>query len=197
MEEKIEILEDFKDLEIFLIGNPKQFIIYQGETYCIRKECDTCPHINNCEFEEELIQSNSIEHPRRGIAFEKKSFLVLRLKKGLDFKKDIPKELWDCEYSDLSLNENNIHYILVNTKSKFRVLKGHFRFYGNVSEFETSEYKLYFDIFTNYEPKHYVVAMDLSSIEPKVSTIVSREPEWLKIFQGTPKVVAKEIEIKE
>lgn len=196
MEEKIELLEDFKDLEIFLIGNPKQFIIYQGNIYCIRKECENCPHMNICEYEEELIQTNPIEHPRRGIAFEKTPFLVLKLKGGLDFEKGVPKELWDCEYSNLSLDENNIHYILADPRSRFKVLKGHFRFYGKMSEFEDSDYKLYFDVVNSYEPKHYIMAMDLSSIEPRVSTIVSREPEWLKIFQGTPKIVAKEIEIK-
>jgi hypothetical protein len=196
MSDTIELLEGFEELKFFLIGNPKQFITYQGELFCLRKSCDGCPHVGTCEFEEGELQAGYLEHPRRGIAFENKPFLVLILKEGLRFEKDVPKDLWDSEYSNLSLNESNNHYILANQKSKFRVLKGHFRYYDTVEEFEKSEYNKYFKVFDRYEPTHYLMAMDLSAIEPRVSTIVSREPEWIKIFQGTPKVVAKEIEIK-
>lgn len=196
-EEKIELLEGFNELEYFLVGNPKQFITYQGDTYCLRKTCEGCPYIESCEFEESEIQAGYLEHPRRGIAFENKSFLILILKEGLDFEKDVPKELWDCEYSNLSLDERNTHYILADQKSKFRVLKGHFRYYGTSEEFHDSKYSKYFTIFNKYDPTHYLMAMDLSAIEPRVSTIVSREPEWIKIFKGTPKVVSREIELKE
>ena len=199
--EMIELLYEgekinFEKLRPFLVGNPKQFIVCQGETYCLRKECEGCPYIGGCEFKEESIQVNPIEHPRRGIAFEKKSFLVLRLKKDLDFEKDVPKKLWDSEYSHLALDEINIHYILADQKSKFRVLKGQFRYYGSQEEFNASEYANYFTIFNSYEPKHYIMAMDLSAIEPRVSTIASREPLWIEIFKGKPKVVAKEIKIR-
>jgi len=190
-------VEIFKDLEPFLVGNPKQFVVYQGAVYCLRKECEDCPHCNGeCEFEEELIQTGAIEHPRLGIAFENKSFLILLLKEGLNFKDDVPMHLWDSEYSYLALNEINVHYILANQKAKFRVLKGQFRFYGDKNEFDKSEYAQYFNIFDEYIPQHYLVAKDLKAIEPRVSTIVSREPEWIKIFQGESKVIAKEIEIK-
>lgn len=206
MSEKIELItetkngeeiEIFKELEYFLIGNPKQFITYQGELFCLRKNCEGCPHVGFCEFEEGELQTGYLEHPRRGIAFETKSFLILRLKEGLDFTKDVPKELWDSEYSNYSLDERNTHYILADQKSKFRVLKGHFRYYGTLEEFYNSEYSKYFVIFNQYDATHYLVAKDLSSIEPRVSTIVSREPEWIKVFQGIPKVVAKEIELKD
>lgn len=205
-EEKIELITEVKDgeevkifeeLRPYLIGNPKQFITYQGNIYCLRKECEGCPHVGNCEFEEEKIQTAAILHPRRGIAFENRKFLVLRLKEGLEFEKDVPKELWDCEYSNHSLREENSHYILADQKSVFRVLKGHFRFYGTIEEFEGSEYSKYFDIFNEYDPTHYLMAMDLASIEPRVSTIASREPLWVDIFKGVPKIIAKEIELKE
>lgn len=196
-EEKIELLEDFESLRSFLIGTPKQFITYQGNIYCLRKECEGCSHIGNCEFEEEKIQVDPILHPRRGIAFENRSFLILRLKEGLNFKEDVPNELWDSKYSDLALNEVNSHYVLADQKCVFRVLKGHFRYYGTREEFEQSEYNKYFDVFNEYDPTHYVMAMDLASIEPRVSTIASREPCWIEIFKGVPKVVAKEIELKE
>ncbi len=195
---QVEINPDFKELEPYLVGNPKQFIIYQGEYYCIRKECNDCPYFNkDCEFEEESIQVGAIEHPRRGIAFEKRNFLILRLKEGLNFEIDVPKELWDSPYSNLCLNEINVHYILSDSKLKFKVMKGQFRYYGTKEEFESSEYEKYFIVFNEYKPKHLIMAMDLSAIEPRVSTIASREPKWIEIFKGTSKVVVKEIELKE
>lgn len=189
--------KELKKLEPFLIGTPKQFITYQGDNYCVREECEGCPHIANCEFEIDKIQSSPVLHPRRGIAFENRSFLILLLKKDLDFEKDVPRKLWDSEYSNFALDERNVHYILANQRAVFRVLKGQFRYYGTKEEFAQSEYFKYFDIFNEYVPKHYVMAMDLSSIEPRVSTIASREPEWIKIFKGKPKVVAKEIKLEE
>ena len=195
--EEIELLEGFEDLSVFLIGNPKQFIVFQGSIYCIRKECGECPHSESCKFEEEKIQIQAIEVPRLGIAFEKRPFLVLLLKEGLNFCVDVPKELWDSGYSNFALDERNAHYVLADQKSKFRVLKGQYRFYGSEVEFGASEYTKYFDIFNQYTPIHYMMAMDLSAIEPRVSTIASREPEWIKVFQGISKVVAKEIDLGE
>lgn len=189
--------KDLKKLEPYLIGEPKQFLVYQGETYCVRESCDGCPHVESCEYEEEKIQTSPIEHPRRGIAFENRSFLILRLKTGFNFIEDVPMRLWDSEHAHHCLDEKNLHFLLANQKAKFRVLKGQFRYYGTKEEFEQSEYVKYFIIFNEYVPQHYVMAMDLSSIEPRVSTIASREPEWIKIFQGKPKVIAKEIKLKE
>ncbi len=188
---------NFSKLRPFLIGNPKQFIVYQGEVFCLRKECDGCPYLEGCEFDEEPIQVDPIEHPRRGLAFEIRPFLILRLKEGLDFEKDVPKCLWDSEWSHLALDEINLHYLLADQKAIFRVLKGQFRYYGSSEEFEASKYSNYFTIFDSYEPEHYIMAMDLSAIEPRVSTIASREPLWIEIFRGKPKVVAKEIKLKD
>jgi hypothetical protein len=191
------ILKEFEKFSPFLLGKneeEKHFIVEQGDLYCIRENCDNCKYSGKgCEFEETEIQTAIIPNTRRGIGFEEKDFLILILKEGLDFVKDVPKELWDNPHSDKSLYESNLHFILSNLKNKFRVLKGQFRFYGNKEEFEISEYSKYFQIFSEYTPKHYPVSMDFSAIEPRLSTIVSREPHWVKIFVGEPKVIIKEI----
>lgn len=191
------ILKEFEKSSPFLMGKneeEKHFIVEQGELYCIRENCDNCKYNNKgCEFEETEIQTAIIPNTRRGIGFEDKNFLILILKGGFDFIKDVPKELWDNEHSDKSLYESNLHFILSNIGSKFRVLKGQFRFYGDKEEFGQSEYSKYFQVFSEYIPKHYPVSMDFSAIEPRLSTIVSREPHWVKIFVGEPKVIIKEI----
>lgn len=198
IQEEFELLPDFEEHVPFLMGNPKQFFIEQGAIYCVRASCDSCPHNNDgCSFVEEKIQTNVVPHARRGIGAEETSFLVLLLKEGLDFKKDVPEDLWNHSLDNYSLSPNNLHYLLSDLQKSFRVIKGQIRFYGTEEEFNNSLYCKYFDLFSEYIPKHNIVAMDLSAIEPRVSTIASREPHYMEVFKGNPKPIVREVEIKE
>lgn len=194
----IELVDGFENLDPYLIGTPRQFYIDQGEVYCLRKVCQDCPYLDQgCEIEkEDQIQSDPIPHPRRAIGYEEDSFLILRFKEGQSFE-TLPKELWDNPYLDKSLYESNLHFILTDPKSIFKVIKGQIRYCGDKQSFEDSPYSEFFDIFDEYIPQHKIAALDYSSIEPKCSTIVANEPAWIEIFKGIPKIVVKEIFIKE
>jgi len=192
----MELAEGFENLEPYLIGTPRQFYVDQGKVYCLRKSCEDCSIKDECEIDSEQIQVNPIPHPRRAIGYEESSFLILLFKDGCSHT-DLPSELWDNPYSDKSMYEANLHFILTNPKSKLRVLKGQIRYYGSIEEFEDSPYSEYFDTFDEYSPQHKVVALDYAAVEPRMSTICSKEPLWIEIFKGTPKPVVKEVEFSD
>jgi len=193
---EIELLPDFEDQRPYLIGSPRQFYANQGDIFCLRATCDDCPHFNDgCEHEEEKIQVDIIPHARRGIGTELIPFLILRLKKDLNFTVDVPEDLWNHDRDPFSLDERNLHFLLSDQKHKFRVMKGQFRYYGSKEEFDASPYAEYFDYWDEFIPQHYVVAIDYSAIEPRVTTLASREPLYVEVFKGVPRPVVREVEI--
>ncbi len=200
---KIPIKAKFKHLEAVLVGTPKQFLLQGGEYFCVRESCEECPHKDTCDNVEEEVQNSLIPSSRRGVGFENKPFLVLLLKEGMKFESPVegednscrvPVELWNTPYDPLSLDERNLHFILSDLKHKFRVMKGQIRFYGTKEEFDASEYSKYFKIYSDYTPSQHIVALDFSAIEPRGSAIALKEPAWIKLFEGEPKVVLKQIE---
>lgn len=202
----IQIKEKFKHLSAFLVGNPAQFLLASGSFYCVREGCEECPYHNKgCSFVEEKISSAMIPPARRAIGLEEKSFLVLRLLPGKEFRQPSPEEtespnlvpqsLWNNPLDHFSLDERNLHFITANLSKKFRVLKGQFRYYGSREEFQESPYAEYFSVFNEYAPQHHVVAFDFSAVEPRGSAIASREEHWLSIYRGTPKVIVREVEL--
>lgn len=196
------IPDKYINLNMFLVGNPRQFFIHDGNVFCVRKSCEGCPYNNNgCVYEDSVAQANLIPRPRRGIGFEEESFLILRLK--VSSIKDVPVELWDNPRTDLSEEcPDNLHFVftktyLRNPNSKLWVLKGQYRYYGSLEEFNSDPIREYFDIIQEYTPEHYVLSMDYSSIEPKMNAIVSQEPEWIRIFNGVLKEVGYEVEFSD
>jgi len=201
---EMNIKEKFKHLTAFLVGTPKQFLIVAGKTYCVREGCEECPYFNNgCESEKEVVPSAMIPPARRAIGLEETPFLILQLLPGKEFRKlkegeenpdVVPLALWSSSRDYHSLDERNLHFILSDRTKKFRVLKGQFRFYGSSSEFENSEYAQYFKVYNEYKPQHHLVAFDFSAVEPRGSAIAAREPRWISIYEGVPKVIIKQIE---
>lgn len=194
----IEIMDEFKELSYYLIGNPKQFVIEQGEVYCVRKECNgACEHFENgCSHEIKQIQMSQIYNARRAIGLEEQPFLILLFKDGQSFE-TIPEELLSNKYAEKASDERNLHFVLNNPEFKFHSFKGQLRYYGNADEFLSSHYSEYFYIFSIYEPKHYLVSVDYSAIEPKVTTLQSRCKAYQEIFQGVPKSIVREVIIEE
>lgn len=203
----IKIQDKFKHLSAFLIGNPRQFLVVSGNTYCVRESCEECPYTGNgCEFQTEKISAVMIPPARRAIGLEEKPFLVLQLLPGKEFRKlqegeinenVVPESLWNNPRDVYSLDERNLHFVLSDKTKQFRVLKGQFRFYGDSSEFENSEYAKYFRVYNRYQPEHHIMAFDYSAIEPKGSALSTRQKEWLDIFIGNPKVVVKKVSLQE
>lgn len=194
----IEISDEFKELVHFLIGTPKQFILEQGNFHCVRKICDeNCPYFGgDCVSEPSQIQVDLIPNARRGIGIEECTFLILLFKEGHSFE-TLPKELWGNKYAEKATDERNLHFILNNPKFKFHSFKGQLRYYGSAAEFLISPYSEYCYIQDIYEPKHFPVSIDYSAIEPKVTTLQTRTKAYQEIFQGTPKVVVREVEISD
>lgn len=191
----------FEGLYPSLIGPPnaRHFIIHQNELFCIKLSCEGCPfHKNGCEFEPAELPIAAVPHSRRGVGFEERYFLILKFQSGHSFK-TLPKELWDNPHANKAYaNEANLHWALTDPDTaKLHTLKSQLRYYGTQEEFEKSPYAEYMYVFRVYDPKHYIIALDYSAIEPRVSTLVSMEPEWLKVFEGTPKTIYKEIELNE
>lgn len=196
VEVKVPLLKDFSEFFPILLGEGggRHFLVEQGNLVCVREGCDGCMYREGCESEEGLVQVSLIPNSRRGIGFEERGFLVLGFLGGVDFSL-LPKELWDGEYSDKCFkSECNVHYVLTNPRLKrFHVLKGQIRYYGDMGDFEVSGYAKYFRVRGEYVPGHGIYSMDYSAIEPRVSTIVSREPEWIKVFVGEPKIIYREV----
>lgn len=194
--EGVPLLEKFEEFFPILLGEGegRHFLVEQGDLVCIRDGCDGCQYREGCESEVGEVQVSLIPNSRRGIGFEERGFLVLGFRGGLGFG-DLPRELWDGEYSDKSFkSESNLHYVCVEPRfAKFHVLKGQMRFYGDRGEFEGSGYAEYLEVVGEYVPSHGIYSMDYSAIEPRVSTVVSREPEWIKVFVGEPKIIYREV----
>ncbi|HEC66807.1 MAG TPA: hypothetical protein ENI23_16150, partial [bacterium] len=187
----------FEDQIPFLLGEGEHqhFLVEQGKYYCIRKTCDGCTLQPGCEFIEEKIQISPIPHARRGIGLEEISFLILRLKEGVSIE-DVPVVLWNNPFPRQALNPKNNHFLLSPLDEVFRIVKDQMRFYGSDISFNVSPYAEYFEIWDEYIPNHHLMAVDFSAIEPRISTLVSREPEWIKVFVGKPKVISKKIKFE-
>ncbi|MFA5071093.1 MAG: DNA polymerase [Candidatus Pacearchaeota archaeon] len=192
MIDKVPLKDKCEHLEAFLIGNPRQFLLQQGKHYCLRASCDTCPYTGKCEMSPEETFTGIIPSSRRGVGFEERAFLVLSLKPEISFL-SVPQHLWNHPRDENSLDERNIHFILSDFRKPFVVIKGQFRFYGNKETFDTSEYSQYFTVCEEYTPGDHIVAFDYSAIEPRFSAIATQEPEWIKIYEGVPKVIVKEV----
>jgi len=185
----------------------KHFHVEQGEVFCLRApnepnledpedDCYGCRVREMCEWEEDKVQLDPIPNSRRGIGYEERPFLILRLKEGVTMEEHVPKELWGHPYADKAQYEYNLHWLLANWKTDtFIVVKGQFRLYLPVEEFESSPYAEFFDIHDTYVPKHHLLSLDLSAIEPRLSALASREPAWVEVFKGTPKVIYREIRL--
>lgn len=200
----IPIKDKFKHLSSFLVGTPAQFLLISGEYYCVREGCEECPYFNKgCESQEEDVSAAMIPPARRAVGLEERSFLILQLLPGKEFRFPekgeenpnlVPVSLWNTPRDPYSLDERNLHFVLSDLKHPFRVMKGQFRFYGTKEEFEKSEYSRYFSVFNEYVPQHHIVAFDFSAIEPRGSAIASKEPKWLAIYEGVPKVIIQQIQ---
>lgn len=188
----------FEEFKPFLMGYPRQFFWNLGKVVCIRDkqsdeeatECDSCPHRDKCKHSKAQIWAHAIHHARRMSGLEEYHFLVLRFKEGYSYD-NFPENLWNQKYDRKCLSELNNHFLLNDTKKPYRVLKGQIRYYGTKEEFEQSEYFRYFDIITEFEPEHYLLANDVKAQEPLFSTVVTRTPSWIECFDGSPKVVGR------
>ena len=106
-------------------------------------------------------------------------------------------EVVNHQHDHKSLDERNLHFLLSDRKKPLRVLKGQYRFYGTKEQFEANELSKYFTIYDDYVPSHHIVAIDYSAQEPRVNAIVTREPSWLRSFEGSPKAITREIRYSE
>jgi|ERR1019366_426548 hypothetical protein len=191
----------FEELYPSLIGPEglKQFLVHQNELYCIRLSCEGCPFFNNgCEHEDSNLPIAVVPHSRRGVGFEERAFLILKFRVGHSFE-TLPLELWDNPHADKAYaHEANLHWALTDPDNAvFHTLKGQLRYYGSAEDFVDSQYAEYLTIFRTYEPQHYIASLDYSAIEPRLSTLCSKEPEWIKVFKGTPKPIFREVEISD
>jgi hypothetical protein len=191
----------FESLYPALVGPEgyKQFIVHQNELYCIRLTCTDCPFFNKgCEHVESKLPVAVVPHARRGVGFEERAFLILKFKPGQSFE-TLPKELWDNPCADKAYaHEANLHWAMTDPdKATFHTIKGQIRYYGTAEEFLESPYAEFLFVFRTYTPEHNIASLDYSAIEPRLSTLCSREPEWIKVFKGTPKPIYREIELSE
>ncbi len=87
-----------RKLEPFLVGEPKQFILYQGAYHCVRVNCEGCPHAESCISVDGELDTNPIENVRRSIGYEQDNFLLLKVKEG--------KSLDDIKEKEIIFVEN-------------------------------------------------------------------------------------------
>lgn len=206
----VPILDFNSTLEPYLVGptdESKQFFIDQGEHYCIRATCDGCPIKEGCEsvqepvmmmFNDHLKKPRPQPHPRRGVGYEQRSFYPL---------------FWDDALTDAELIEAGIpayHIMGLRDEENFtglldpipyrpeknplRVLKQQLRWYGTPEEYAEHPISKITKLLPPYIPHEMkVVSFDFSSIEPLTNTIVTREPEWMKVFYGYPKEALREV----
>ena len=197
--EEIPIREDCKDLEPFLIGEGEHhhFYINQNAVYCLRATCEGCSLQEDCEFVEDTLEANPLPHPRRGIGMEDTSFLVLVPTGDVDETLQFCEDALGIPEARLAWDEGNVHFFLQEPEPTggLYIFKGQFRFYGSREEFEVKPWAVMFDVVDSFEPSHRPLSMDFASIEPRVLTLICKEPNWVKAFKGQVKAIYREVEI--
>lgn len=187
----MELQENLEHLRPFTFGPDgyKQFYKHQDNVYCLRKTCDDCKFSSVCTFKTDKLEVDPSPNVRRALAVEPLDFLILEPIK--------PIEQIDILTLDqkLSLYPSNLHFVKHSPKDIFYIIKGQIRYYESEEHFKSSKYSQYFTIVKKYKPKHRLFSLDYSAIEPRLVTLVIREPSWIEVFSGQDKIVAKEIEI--
>ena len=175
-----------------LIGEPPIFLVENNQIFCVKDvseglktPCEDCPHISSCQNEPAKVQLSAVPPSRKAIAIENESFLVLQPREGVSVA-EIPEHLKNQSLDHLCLDERNLHFLLNDFSKPYQVLKGQIRYYDTEEAFLLTEYPQFFTIHSKYVPSHHIVALDYKSQEPRVSTIVSREPVWVQAFIGEP-----------
>ncbi len=189
----VELKKDFERLEPFTFGpeGHKQFYKHHGKIACLRESCDGCKFKDNgCSFKEVKIDVDYIPNVRRGMAVESTPFLILKNKKPLSDISYLTKD------QILSKYPTNLHFIFQDyTKEPLYIFKGQIRFYGSLSEFKNSKYINDFEFLKEYNPNMRLFSLDYSAIEPRLATLVIRDPNWVEVFSGSDKIVAKEVDL--
>lgn len=188
-----ELNKNFENLETYVFGpdsDHKQFYKNQGEIYCLRVSCDGCRFNSSCEFKESSLEVDPNPNVRRSMGIENQSFLVLDPIVEIN---EIPLD----RNQKLSVYQSNLHFLVQDPNAKFQVVKGQFRFYGSTEDFIESSWSSYFSVVKEYMPKHKLYTFDYSAIEPRLATLVTREPKWISVFAGVEKIVAKQVEIED
>lgn len=183
----------------------RHFIVKGNRLICVKgvteeggeTPCSDCPMSLDCEQRETEFERNVIPSPRRAIGFESQSFLTLKPKVNDVWDKLAELgEDWVPQYIEYAKHPANRHWALDDwdNAGQFRMHTNIPRFYGTVEEFEAHPCSKWFDVFMPYAMNHVIHSLDYSAIEPRISTISSKEPEWVKVFDGKPKVIFREVE---
>lgn len=200
----VEIVPEFtKEYLPFLegSGDSKHFIIQNGSLLCVRKTCEGCQYLGECESEETKAYIDPIPPARRGLGLEEGTWLQLYLKPDKSIK-DVPEELLQGAREE-SMDECNNHWMLQDWRTtSFKIFKGGIRLYGvSPEDFEQTPYAEFFGVVGNYVPKSRPVSLDFSAVEPRCSTLaplsVGMPPvaKWRAVFEGKPSVIYKLIEL--
>ena len=189
-----------ESIEPFLQGpeGHRHFYVSGGAAYCVRGSCDGCALSSTCEFDEVEVDLDPLTHVRRGVAVESVPFLVLRPRGGVD---------WGAVWSVLeaggvpeaekAFQECNLHFMLrpAPGEADIWVGKEQIRWYGSRSGFDSSDYAGVLEVVDSYAAELRPMSLDFAAIEPRVNTVVSREPLWEADFAGESKVVYREVEL--
>lgn len=194
-----------------IIGPPnhEHFILQLNELICVRNtngqvqdKCVGCAlKQQGCEIAPAQLERNILPSARRGVGLEPRPFIVLKPKSQnwfSEIQSDEACKIKHFDYADLSEDPSNNHYLLNDFDSQtLQVIKGQHRFYGSRAELDESGLLSHYDIWDIYVPLHIYHSLDFSAIEPRVATILSKEPLWVEVFNGVPKVAFRQISFKE
>ena len=189
----MQLRDDLVELEHYV--EAEHFVEYMGEIYCVKDDCSNCKYKNECESVEADIEC-SLKTPVRfcvGVdnetVFENDDAYLY----GLDIKQlKQPYNLWNHRFLDntgyLPESRFAIHKIVQKPETEKPYIifndtdKKHYCIRQVCSE---CEHKSTCKPEIVKEKRQYItVALDLRSQEPRANTYVTKEPNWIKVFQN-------------
>lgn len=208
----VPIPQDQAALEPFLFGptnETRQFFVNQGETFCVRATCDGCTLAQGCEFKEDQVllcfnpttkQPLAQPHPRRSVGYEQRQFWPLIPKAGISDEQLIEAGVPEHHIPALKDDEHFTGFFdpipYPYAERPLRVVRNMIRWYGTEEELAAHPISQVCNKLPPFVPGIMVPhSLDFSSIEPLVNTIVTREQQWLTVFNGYSKETIREIAI--
>lgn len=189
--------------EFFNLGNvveEGQFIKYYDELHCIRKTCDGCKYINECESTEGKLETNITPATRKSISVGDQQYspyeYQLDAEKYLEGGYSNVRSLWEkdtldegyltdspitihkkMDIFDAEYKNNEYEYILYNPDNKsyycVRQVCSECEHYGHCKP-----------VLEEKKKAHHITAVDLRSQEPRMFFLLSSEPEWGSVFRN-------------
>lgn len=190
--------KEFKELKHYV--ESEYFVEQMGEILCLRENCEGCEYSNDCEWVEAQAITN-LKMPIRlciGVDNEATFNDDTQYKYGLDYKEINSKDFHISNLRYYHKDGNTDGYL---PESNYTIIKeipepdelSPYQIYNEFDDkyycirqvcSECPDFKTCKPTITKVKRQYITTALDLQSQEPRCNTIVTKEPNWIKIFRN-------------